>query len=188
VWTWNKRRFLKDPDNKQRRTPIPRPREDWNRKERPELRIVEPALWDAVQARLAEIRQGFGAAPGRPPRNGARSVYSRHLLSGLLSCKPCGARMTVQPSQRHKAGKGYRYAYYTCSFAKTKGPAICDHRSLYRQDRLEAAFIAKFREATTPDMITALVEAVNAQEAGGRLRAGRHRAPCHRRGDRRVPA
>jgi DNA invertase Pin-like site-specific DNA recombinase len=164
VWTWNKRRFLKDPDTERRRS-IPRPPEEWKRKERPELRIIEPALWETVQARFAEIRRSFGAGPGRPPRNGAGSLYSQHLLSGVLSCKPCGARMTVQPSQRRKGGKGYRYAYYRCSFAKTKGPAICGHGSLYRQDRLEAAIIAKFREATTPDMVTALVGAVNAQVA-----------------------
>ncbi len=73
--------------------------------------------------------------------------------------------MTAQPSQRRQGDKSYRYVYYTCAFAKSKGPAICDHRSLYRQDRLEAPIIAKFREATTPDMITALVRAVNAQVA-----------------------
>jgi site-specific DNA recombinase len=161
VWTWNKTQYVRDPDTG-RRTPIARPREDWNRKERPELRIIEPAPWEAVQARFAAIDRGFGAGPGRPPRNGATPVYSPYLLSGLLSCKPCGARMTAQPSQRRK---GDRYAYYTCSFAKSKGPAICDHRSLYRQDRLEAALIAKFREATTPDMVTVLVRTANAHVA-----------------------
>jgi site-specific DNA recombinase len=164
VWIWNKTQFVKDPDTERRR-PIPRSPDQWDRQERPELRIIEPALWDAVQARLAAVRRDFGAGPGRPPRNGAAALYSRHLLSGLLSCKPCGARMTVQPSQRRKNGKGYRYGYYTCSFAKTKGPAICDHRVLYRQDRLEATLVAWFREATTPDMVTALVSTVNAKIA-----------------------
>src|SRR5439155_18561874 len=94
VWTWNKRQFVRDPDSG-RRTPIPRQRVDWIEKERLDLRIVEPALGSAVQARLADISRGFGAGLGRPPRNGAKPSYSLYLLSGLLRCKVCGARMTA---------------------------------------------------------------------------------------------
>ena len=45
VWVWNKRRFIKDPDTGRRRV-LPRPAEEWIRQEHPELRIVDPALWE----------------------------------------------------------------------------------------------------------------------------------------------
>lgn len=48
-------------------------------------------------------------------------------------------------------------------FAKTKGPAVCGHATAYRQERLEGALLAKFREAMTPRMIDALTTMVNAQ-------------------------
>jgi hypothetical protein len=38
---------------------------------------------------------------------------------------------------------------YRCGFAKTKGPAVCPHGPGYRQERIEGALLAKFREAIT---------------------------------------
>lgn len=52
---------------------------------------------------------------------------------------------------------------YRCGFAKTKGPAVCSHGTGYRQERLEGALLAKFREAMTAPMIDALAGMVNAQ-------------------------
>jgi hypothetical protein len=67
VWVWNKTRFLKDPDSGRRR-PVRRPPDEWIRQERPELRIVDPDLWSAVERRLAFVAEAFGCRPGRPPR------------------------------------------------------------------------------------------------------------------------
>jgi site-specific DNA recombinase len=158
-WVWNKTRFLKDPDSGRRR-PIPRPQTEWIRQERPKLRIVDEDLWHTVHTRLAEIRSQFGAGPGRPPRNGAKPVYSRHLLSGLLRCV-CGARMSAQTAKRRRRGNVYAYGWYRCGFARDKGPTVCTHRTWYRQTRLEEALIAKYREAMTPAMVTTLVNLVN---------------------------
>jgi site-specific DNA recombinase len=157
VWVWNKRQFLKDPDSGRRRS-IAHPIDEWNRKEWPELRIVEDALWTAVQARLEHIRRQYGGGPGRPPRNGAGPVYSPYLLSGRVRCKVCGGRITAQKTTSRN-GKVYRW--YVCSVAKTRGAAVCGHRLSYRQDRLEAALMAEFLLAITPDMITWLTTAVN---------------------------
>lgn len=156
TWTWNKTRFLKDPETGRRR-PVARPESEWVRQERADLRIVEPETFRAVQARRAQ----FGAGPRRPPRNGAALVASPYLLSGLLRCKTCGARMTAQTVRRRKGAKVYSYRWLVCSFAKNKGPAVCGHRVWYRQERLEAALIGKFREATTPAMLTALTVLTN---------------------------
>src|SRR5260370_39693327 len=77
------------------------------------------------------------------------------------------ARMVAQTTTRKKGTEVYRYGVYRCGFAKTKGPAVCTHGTGYRQERLEGALLAKFREATTAPMIDALASMVNAQlEAG----------------------
>jgi len=64
---------------------------------------------------------------------------------------------------RKKGTEVYRYGVYRCGFAKTKGPAVCTHGTGYRQERLEGALLAKFREALTAPMIDALARMVNAQ-------------------------
>ena len=46
--------------------------------DRPELRIIDTAQWDAVQTRLAQVAETFGGH--RPPTQ----AYSPYLLSGLL--------------------------------------------------------------------------------------------------------
>ena len=151
---WNKTRFLKDPDSGRRR-PIARPADEWIRQDRPELRIVDDGLWRAVQSRFEQIRKSFGG-PRRPPRGGARPIYSRYLLTGLLRCATCGARMRAQTAVRRKGNRVHRAGWYRCSFSADKGPAVCAHRVWYRQGRLEGLLIGKFREAMTPPIVDAL--------------------------------
>jgi site-specific DNA recombinase len=166
TWVWNKTRFLKDPDSGRRR-PVPRPREDWLRQERPELRIIDDALWEAVQARLRFVRAAYGCGPGHRVRGCAPIAYSPHLLSGILRCGVCGARMIAQRFTRKKRDRAYTYSSYTCGFAASKGAAVCSHRVWYRAERLEAALVAKFREALTPPMVDALTQAVNRHAEAG---------------------
>jgi hypothetical protein len=71
--------------------------------------------------------------------------------------------MVAQTTTRKKGSDIYRYGVYRCGFAKTKGPAVCTHRTGYRQERLEGAVVTKFREAMTAPMIDALARMVDAQ-------------------------
>ncbi len=158
TWVWNKTRFLKDPDTGRRR-PIARPEGEWIRQDRPDLRIVEPDLWTAVQARQ-ELLRGTGVGLHRRPRGGDRVAYSPYLLSGLVRCGCCGARMIAQRTTRRKGGHVYPYGYYRCSFAAHKGPAVCAHGAWYRQEPLENLLLERFRSATSPSMLDALTVAV----------------------------
>ena len=89
----------------------------------------------------------------------------------MSASEPPEARMVAHVTTRRKGSTVHRYSSYRCSFATHKGPAVCLHRVGYRQDRLEAALLEKFREAMTPQMIDALAQAVNAQiEAAFRAR------------------
>jgi hypothetical protein len=63
----------------------------------------------------------FGARIAGPPRGGARALYSRYLLTGLLRCA-CGARMRAQTAVKRRQGRVYRAAWYRCAFAADKGP------------------------------------------------------------------
>ena len=161
-WVWNRTRFLKDPDSGRRR-PVPRPADEWIRQERPDLRIIDPDLWAAVQARHHLMAEMFAAGGGRRPRGGDRVVYSPYLLSGFVRCGMCGARMIAQRTTRKKRGQTYRYGYYRCSFAAHKGPAVCTHGTWYPQAPLEALLLDRFRTATTPAMVDALTAAVDRQ-------------------------
>ena len=79
--------------------------------------IVDPAIWQEVQALLAHNGQARAVA--------LRS-RSRALLQGLLHCRPCGCAMTPA----HVTNGNKRYRYYTCSAAQRKGWHTCPSKSL----------------------------------------------------------
>ena len=91
--------------------------------------------------------------------------------------------MVAQTTSRKKGTALYRYGAYRCGFAKTKGPTVCPHGTVYPQEQLEGALLAKFGEAMTPHMIEALASRVNAQiEAvlrGHNVRAAELTAEIH---------
>src|SRR5690606_1794616 len=64
VLVWNRQRYVKDPRTG-KRVSRPNPPEQWVRQEVPELRIVDNALWERVQARLHGIRSSAGAEKAR---------------------------------------------------------------------------------------------------------------------------
>ena len=139
-----------------------RSKDDWVVEDRPDLAIVDADLWKRVQERLRVVRHAYGArGTQQRPRGQAPEMYSPHLLSGLIRCESCGARVTIQTSQRKKHGVVYRYGRYRCSFHVTKGPAICANSMSIRQDVLEAKLLEKFQAALTSEMIDSLVAATN---------------------------
>ena len=83
----------------------PRPAEEWVRRDAPELRIVEEALWQAAHQRIAGTRQTYlrgtaGRLWGRP----ANGIDSKYLLTGLAACgwraprRPCSMRSSTRCS------------------------------------------------------------------------------------------
>ncbi len=91
--------------------------------------IVEPALFEAVQERLAEHRRHPGQAAPRP----------RHLLAGLVVCQRCGY---AYRGRAMKKKGGSRYGYYRCYGAEAESFAgrarICDNPAI-RIERLDEA-------------------------------------------------
>ncbi len=160
-WVWNKAMFVKDPETG-KRTAVLRPKDDWIVEDRPDLQLVDLELWTRVRDRLSVVRAAYGATGSRKrPRGQAPELYSPHLLSGLIRCGACGARVTIQTSQRKKNGVVYRYGRYRCSFHVAKGPSICSNSMSIPQAVLEIKLIEKFQQAMTPEMIDYLVGAAN---------------------------
>lgn len=116
---WNASKWEKDPDTGAR-VRRERPAADWISMDVPELRIIDQPLWEAAQQRLAATRQAHRAGP-----------QHRHLLSGLLTCGHCGGAIAVVNRDR-----------YGCTWARYRGPAVCDQRRTFRRDLAEQRLLS----------------------------------------------
>ncbi|MBK1686239.1 recombinase family protein [Rubrivivax gelatinosus] len=136
---WNRRQWLKDPDSGKRRY-VDRPREEWQVREVPELRIVPAELWDAVRARdRRHGAQGKGAKP-------------RTLFAGILRCSSCGGPMTAIDARR-----------YGCNAHHDRGPAVCANRTAFRRRDVDQALLGVVRQdLLAPEMLAHLQASVRA--------------------------
>ncbi|MFA5162864.1 MAG: recombinase family protein, partial [Elusimicrobiales bacterium] len=84
-----------------------------------------------------------------------RETVSEYLLSGMVYCKQCGAKMIGVPA------KSGQFHYYVCQNYLKRGKEVCDCGFVNRQ-KLENAVISKLREnVLTARNIAKLIEAVN---------------------------
>lgn len=120
VWRFKERQWVKVPGTN-RRQPQARSAADVMTMERPDLRIIEPAIWTEVTARLAAINRTFTK---RKREGGIVRKPTTYLLSGLLHCAQCGAPMSISA--------GSNAAYYRCQGNRTKG--TCPNRVSVRED------------------------------------------------------
>jgi site-specific DNA recombinase len=135
---WNRQRFRKNPDT-DTRVSRPNPQSEWVRTPAPELRIVDPAIFEAAQRRRAE-RGGEHRYVGRP----------RHLLSGLIKCGCCGSSYIV-------AGIDKRGTYLRCSrFVESRS---CGNRRTISMGWIEAKVLdAVERRLAAPGLIAEYVK------------------------------
>ena len=97
-------------NKKDGRTGKPKPRDEWI------LIPVEPLIDREVFERAEELRKKYRPKAKMPPS----VASSDSLLTGLLLCSKCGARMTVQTA------KSGAYRYYNCSTYVRKGKSVCE--------------------------------------------------------------
>lgn len=139
---WNRSRWVKDPDTG-RRLRRERPREEWI------VREVEPLIdadtWARVQARFRPAV--------RAPKGGRRS----YLLSGLLLCGQCGARLIV-------IGGGVRR--YQCGQHHHGGPAACANGVTFTRLAAEQALLQPvIEQLLSPVAVKAGLKAMRAERA-----------------------
>jgi hypothetical protein len=123
---WNRQRFVKDPDLGRRRA-RPNPPSDWIVQAVPELAIVDPAAWDAVKARQAQVMR----PRGEKVKLGERR-RPRYLLSGVVKCGCCGGGYSMISAD-----------LMGCSTARNKG--TCDNRANIRRDALEVRVLTSLK-------------------------------------------
>ena len=141
VRVYNRRRFLKHPDTG-RRSSVLNPVSEWMREAVPELRIIDDALWSAVNARqkaIAEQPASYGLKPKR-------------LLSGLMKCSLCGSGMTLN---------GQKFA---CSAARERG--TCANTKIIAAKTIEARVLeALTTNLLAPEAIASAVAAIQRETA-----------------------
>lgn len=107
------------------------------RDERPELAIVERAVWDAVQARLL-AHAGDYKARAIPHRK------TEYLLTGLLKCGCCGGLMQISGGSPHR--------YYRCVSNRKRG--VCVNRLSVRETLTKQRLLSALGEAiASPEAI-----------------------------------
>jgi len=150
---WNRSRWLRVPGTRRRRR-VSRPESEWVVQDRPDLRIIDEALWQQALERRTRVRARYD----RPDQFGkSRSEYGKYLLSGLLVCGRCGGSMTVRTS----SGSTQKYG---CTRRWRRGPLACANGILVRRDIAEARIAALLRKKLySTSAIHRLVDKVNAR-------------------------
>lgn len=138
---WNRREWRKNPDSDRReRLYRLRGENEWYRVAVPDLRIIDDALRQKVQAEIESRRR----APGT-----TSPVYAKrktHLLSGLIKCSVCGANYTI-------SGKDY----YRCAGKKERG--TCNNSVSIRKAPIENATLSVLQhQLLTEDHVRIFVE------------------------------
>ncbi len=119
--------------------------------ERPDLRIVDEALWQQVQARL---RKQAAPTPSAP-----RIRESKYLLSGLLRCGHCGSSMLATSMVIGTPRTRRSVRRYACSWANSRGSTVCQNNIRPRMDDLDAAVIDTIeRQILTPAAVRRVIE------------------------------
>lgn len=130
---WNRTENIYDPVTGKQKSRL-RDEKDWIRLDKPELRIVDEDIWQAVKARQAEQRKRSNAKRGASHHNARTGPGPKFLLSGLLKCGECGAAMVIA-----KPG------FYRCGNAHLRGAAVCDNSQYLSKAEAEDKMLASLR-------------------------------------------
>jgi site-specific DNA recombinase len=152
---------VKDPASGRRVSRL-NPPEAWIVEAVPDLRIIDNELWEAVQARQAEI----DAEPGVQAMKSRRFWERRravHMLTGRVFCGACGGTLAA-------AGRDY----LACSNARKLG--TCRERKAIRRPDLEGYVLDLVRDRLMePNAVKAFVSAYHYGINAGRDAAAAER-------------
>lgn len=116
---FNRTRKIMDPRTR-KPVIVANPESEWLVEPVPELRIVDDALWDGVQAVL-------GMVQSRRPTDARRP---RHMLSGIAQCGCCGGSWTIQGPNRWGCTRAKEGGAAACANGRTISTAIMERRVL----------------------------------------------------------
>ncbi len=105
--------------------------------------LVEQTVFEHVQQILKERAPEAKSHP--------RAVASQHLLSGLVYCARCGAKMIASTA------KSGRFIYYACQRKSKEGRASCSQKS-FNAEKLEPCIVDTIKDRLlTKEILTKLV-------------------------------
>ena len=147
--TYNRQRFIKDPETGKRIARL-NPEHEWITKEVPHLRVIDDKTWQTAQA----IKARYSSYKGN------KRQTKKRLLTGLVKCGSCGGSMTIINRER-----------YYCSAKRERG--TCDSTVGIKATELEERVLNGLRDILlgNEDMIEAFVVEFKAEVA--RLRKQR---------------
>ena len=159
---WNRVSYVKNPATGRREARL-NPAEQWEHQAVPELRIVDPLLWEAVRARLAECALPISDASAEARLNGTHR--RKFVLSGFLRCSVCGGAYAVMAKDR-----------YGCATHVKAG--TCQNGNTIVRPALERRVLDALRDKMmAPDAIAAFIVAYNEEVAAARAAQAHERAP-----------
>jgi hypothetical protein len=135
-WVWGATTTKRDSQGRKKQDATPP--DQHQVRQRPDLRIIDQAIWDRTQQRLAELKEKFTIKEGQRPRGPKvhpSTVYPQTLLGGLLVCGSCGGKLWYR-------GSGNR-RYYACS---NRHVGRCDMITQVPADRAEEGLVGFLTE------------------------------------------
>jgi site-specific DNA recombinase len=148
--TYNRQRFIKDPETGKRRSRI-NPEHEWVITEVPALRIIDDETWNRVQ----EIKSRYAS------QSGNKRQTKKRLLTGLVKCGSCGGSMTIVNRER-----------YSCSARRERG--TCDSPVGIKVTELEDRVLTGLKDILfgNEELIDAFVSEFKAEVARLRKQRG----------------
>ena len=155
-WVYGRRMFVKDPLTG-RRTARLRPSAEWQVTEHPSLRLIEPDVWQTVQAKFQRLAASYPRSQGRLAGRTAGSPSGRaSLFSGVLQCV-CGGTLVVVSGDPRRPERRYG-----CGFHREKGPRACANALTVKVDTVERRLLEAIRvKLLNPAAVSYLITAVN---------------------------
>ena len=153
--TYNRQRFIKDPETGKRVSRL-NPEHEWIITDVPALRVIDDATWSSVQA----IKERYTSQQGN------KRQAKKRLLTGLVKCGACGGAMTIIN----------RVSYY-CSAKRERG--TCDSRAGIKAEVLEERVLSGLKDILldNDDLIDAFTTEFNTEVA--RLRQSQNQNGRH---------
>ena len=168
---YNRTRVVRDPVTNKKRF-VPNPEENWTRTHVPELRIIDDALWEKVQALFTRRRtersiNGTARKKAKPPR--ILDTHNQHALTGWVKCGWCGGPKSLANDSRYLCST-HRYAKKCKNSRGVKEPVLMKATFQALGDRIKSGrdfrgrFIVAFaREVQASKKLQADADAIKAR-------------------------
>ena len=127
-YVWNRSQWIKDPSTGRRKR-IERPESEWIINQMPELRIIPPELWAAVQRRQLATRNKSRTAIASGKGAGGRGP--KYLFSSLLKCGNCSGNYNM-----------VNKSHYGCARHKDRGKSVCSNHLTVSREVIEERLLA----------------------------------------------